>query len=693
MTQVIKSDKALIISRIDYFDKGYRRGLLELVGKIAEYEKPGYLLINGGLVSYYGFIEQLKLRLECRKKQNLKKKAEEAEKPKAERELVLTTEQSKKEAREELIQEAVDELKEAIPKIVNKQGRNAKIYISIRNVTSYDGPIGQEIAERLQDARSDIFLWDPEGARFPFKYTDKVLWALSPSKAAWRGEYYSRPLQNIIKDKERILSLSLPDLWVGGCLASSVNKPAGGESTVHTISIPALHKIHRVQTSENQVGICIVEAPRDNDPLTVRIYDFRDILAKERELIPLPKALDEDPNASKQENESRNRQREIFKEVTSHVPTIGMLEDALPWERSTIERDIKEYNERGLEPSIILDRQSGKYDVDQSWLREKATYSFPNLKQLDQDAILGFGCLHAGYKTTQYKWFIDRLPELILRYDVNTLVGAGDYIAGLKHDLFSRGELIPSLSRYSEHEKLAAELIGNVLVRTFKSRFNIESQTLSKESSEQNIRNAVEKSLPYFRYDDGNHDEWVRDLGFNVLATFQERLAGYITKELANYLVKHGFNIYGIDELVLGHLIYNSEHVLDSGVTLSIRHPHQGRTLTWSGRAQQTLQATSGQVVALANFHTSVSVVEYNYETGPRLALQLGTIVAGTEFEDNMNKRVDTGVGIARVYSDPKTHRILITEIIWASPSKDEIVIWDTEEELNKTREKLYIKK
>ncbi|MEX2145202.1 MAG: hypothetical protein WD712_02405 [Candidatus Spechtbacterales bacterium] len=579
----------------------------------------------------------------------------------------------------ELVEEMAGGLAKAIPVIENDAGKPIKIYITTSPANNYDGPVGYEIAERLGELRSDIFVWDPDSARFPLKHSKKVLWILNPTKASWRGDYYSTAADRLVKDKEKQTAQKPPDVWVVGTGGSAINRPAGGELSTQRISVPVLHRLQEINTSENQVGICTVEISADSNFHKVRVYNFKDMMRDERDFIPDPEG-------------ATRRQLAILAQLRKEPSTIGMLEDALPWGRSTIQKDIEKYNATDLQPKIIL-RKNKNYDIESTWLQFKMRYSSLAIGKLNRSTILAFSCLHAGYRTTQYKWFLKRLPILMSKHDVDAIVDAGDNIAGLEHDLdHGAGELIAFLKTYSQQEYFAGEMIATIVVQYFQERFD---KCLAKRKgavTKKQIENIVKKSLIPIYLQLGNHDAWVEKHGFIALDTLRKAIKSYVAEGIREHLATKGQFLPNVREMVDEHVHYGSEHMLGT-ITMSTRHIRNGRMTTSSGRAQQTLNATKGQVVVLGNYHVKIAVHEWNHVMGQRFILQVGTIASGTDFESNMNKLVDTGVGIAKIYSDPNNkNRIYLTEVIWDSPSSEEIIEYSSDEDmLNEFRKELGI--
>ncbi|MDX1535794.1 MAG: hypothetical protein R3346_03480 [Candidatus Spechtbacterales bacterium] len=677
-----KTDRFIIASRLDYPSDGARRGLWLNLANTAVEEEADFIIIAGGLTSHYGIGDRIKEATAKGVAEQKALKAAQKDLPKEEREDdIPTLVQVRKNVRESVLSLIAHELAEMIPVVIDKDGKPLKYYVTTSRAHSYDGPYGMEVVRRLAGLREDIIYWDEESARFELKHNeDKVLWVLNPEKAPWRGKYYSTTATRLVQDKIKQTSQSLPDLFVVGCLAASLYEPAGGEKPVPMATVPGLHKLQEVKTSENQVGFLAVEFSSERRVPLVRTYSLKDLVKEERSFIQTPDGLEDDDGLSKRKRHQRERQRTILRQVIKDIPTIGMLEDALRWKRSTIERDIENYNNQGFEPAIISSAdESNKYDVSREWLQYDLDYPQPSKDDMVEDTFLTFCCLHAGYKHTQYRWFVQRLPEIIQENNIQCLVGCGDFIAGLKHNLDRRDELLPGMNNYVKQEKYAAELVGQVIISVFRERFDACLSRKRKKPDAKKLEKMLHESLIDFRFWRGNHDEWVQDLGFEPLNTFRIHLASFIVEGVYEYLAELGFALSNVSDIVRSHIFYSQEHTLPSGLTLSVRHPHQGRMQTSSGRAQQTLSATPGRVVALGNFHTSIAVQEWNSNDGQRLAVQTGTITSGTDFEYNMNKLVDTGVGIARVLSDPKTNRIFITDLSWDSPAEEDIINFDND--------------
>ena len=258
---------------------------------------------------------------------------------------------------------------------------------------------------------------------------------------------------------------------------------------------------------------------------------------------------------------------------------------------------------------------------------------------------MAFGCLHAGSVHSDYEYFVDEMPKFIERECATILVGAGDFVEGLKHGLIERGEVIAGMN-YTVQEKMAARMVAKVLLKVFEARFRGEGIKTSKR-----LKVAIKKALLDFIYIPGNHDEWEEDLGIEPLASFHLELVSRVTKGITKIVKERGRvrSLNGdIAETVsskITNVLYET-YRLPSGVDIEVYHPHMGRATTTSLRAENQLGfARKAQVVIIANFHTAVEVELWEEGRGQRVALQVGTNKHMTKFESNMAKKVDFGYG------------------------------------------------
>ena len=625
------------ISRLDYGSPGFRNGLIELASQVSKKEGLRFIVLAGGLVSFPHLRKEFTtfaLRQIARK-----------------RRFYLPSEDKKKRkiedldaAREWLLDDIAKQVARVLPKLRNRSGHFVRLYIVTSPAPNYDGWIGQEIAQRLRGyGRRDIRYMGEGSARISLKNLNKVIGVLVPEKASWRSKYFSTAVDRLIEDEEKQTSQPLPDLWLIGCTASSLLRPRGERKRSY-VSVPALHRLKQVHTAENQVGIRVLEFQPTG--FLVRTYNFKDYTAQERRWVPDP--------------EGTPLQKSIVAELKNRgAMTIGMFEDVLRVSRREIANAIRTLNESEYRPAIRLDSDSDFYDFDSAWIQNKLKYPLVSAKTCREDVLLNFGCLHAGSIYSEYEFFLKNVPQFILQRGANVLVGAGDLIEGLEHDLDKRGESMRGWN-YTDQENLAAKLIGRVMLRVFKARLTKAAETFKKKPSARKLKSLVESSLITFLYREGNHDTWVLKRGVVPLSFFGPSLVSYLTQGVAQVLKERGWQVPDLLGMVEAKVRYGEVHTLPSGLGITLLHPFMARAMTSSLRAQHTLDMAVTPVVVLANFHVAISVDQWDSDFGQRVSQQVGSIVWKTEFEHGKLKTLDVGVGYLRILSCEG--RILMTE-------------------------------
>ena len=405
----------------------------------------------------------------------------------------------------------------------------------------------------------------------------------------------------------------------------------------------------------------------NNSGYKVYSYSAKDLLAHERELVPLPENLG--TIATK-----------ILKTIQRYGQlTAGQIAEKLQTTKEKIEESIqnlKNSTEEGFDkwPGIHLVGLSGKYDFNLKWIQRNLRYGLAELledSQLKEDRILAFGCMHAGSVHTDYHYFTETLPAFILEEEVDTLVGAGDFIEGLKHDLMLRGEIIGN-ANYTQQEKLAAHMVAKVILKVFETRFK---KCLSKNpcKTERSFRKILDKCLLKFVFIPGNHCSWTQDEGFTPLDTFEVNLRGEVFGGVEDIVVKHGcLFLANLLKIVSEKIIRNEKFETGSGLKTAITHPYMSRTKTQSIRVQEAFgKFPEANIVIVANFHVGIYVQEHSPSVGERCGLQVGTIKLRSSFEDHKLKTVDHGVGLLVVQS--LNGRIIATQNeFFSKPSREE---------------------
>ncbi|OGC38266.1 hypothetical protein A2V54_02140 [candidate division WWE3 bacterium RBG_19FT_COMBO_53_11] len=664
--QPSQSETIGLMSRLDWGSPGFRQGLIELAFQHFEKEGVRFVILAGGLVSYphlkrqTGNIEMLLNLWEEEFGGDFAEDEEVEGAEDAEGETVDAKdadddhgEDNQKPSRKERIAQArqilfdrwAEEIAETLPKLHNSSGHLVRIYIVTSPAPNYDGWIGREIARRLTAYRPDIRYWGEESVQLPLKYQNKIVWVLGPEKASWRSKYFSTAVDRLIEDEEKQTSQALPDLWVVGCTASSLQRPKGEKKRPY-ISVPALHRLKGINTAENQVGIRVVEFfPQGH--FLARNYNFKDYTAQERRWIPDP--------------EGTPMQKSIVAELKSKgAMTIGMLEDALQVSRQEISEALEALNQSGYKPDIYLDEDSQLYDFNSTWLQTELKYPMVAEDTCREDTLLNFGCLHAGSVFTEYEFFVNEVPKIMLRQGSKVLVGCGDLIEGLEHDLDKRGETMAGMN-YTNMERLAAWMIGQVILKVFETRFDEALRNFKEKApGRKQLRSLVEECLVTFLYREGNHDAWVLKRGVIPLAVFGPSLVSDLANGIAKILKERRLKLPGLHGIAEAKVRYGEVHQLPSGMGVTLLHPFMARALTSSLRAQQTLELAKTPVVISANFHVAINVDQWDSDFGQRVAQQVGSIVWKTEFEHGKLKTLDVGVGHVRILSHEG--RILMTE-------------------------------
>ncbi len=651
-------------SRIDYGSKGFRSGLLQCAAKVFVEEGVHFVVLAGGLVNERVLKEELRARLKgC--------KAEDG----------VSAADKRADIERHFYNECVNYLVEHIPHIQSPDPTKKWCKIYIVTSPAYDGEMGNVIAYRLARHRRDIIHWGEGEATLPTKQAGRDVCVLTASKTAWlRGDYYSTPVERVIKDHLKKTKRLSASLTVVGCFGSDIQKPKG-ESKVAYCALPVLHEFYETRTgSENQIGVIVVEYAQGSDVPTERTYSFNDVVANERQFIGAPKDV-------------TKRQLAVVEALKRRGSlTVGLLAHELGFKnRSKLQEDIDKLNlvkASGDWPGLVLDGGSHKYDFNPEWIREHLVYK-QDKGDFREDSLVAFACLHAGCITTDYDFFVNEVPKVMLARGSKILVGAGDFIEGLKHDLILK-EVYGGLD-YTRQEKFSASLVAEVLLRVFKG--NLLPLIASRvRVSDEILRGWVNDSLPTFIYISGNHCQWTVSYGFHALETFGCELRETVIKGVRKVLDDCKVQLSGVAGLVRSKIIETSSYKLpNSGLKIEIFHPHMSRTKTTSIRPQEMMgfAKDSTAVVVGGNFHVAESVGEWSRLTGQRKCLQVGTIKWTSGFEANKLKIVDKGVGYLRVKT--LNGRIVMTEVAFygsdppSKPLSNEDILTDLKHRFNIT--------
>ncbi len=305
-------------------------------------------------------------------------------------------------------------------------------------------------------------------------------------------------------------------------------------------------------------------------------------------------------------------------------------------------------------PGIVYREKSKKYYFNLDYVQRFLKYA-TSTSQVSEDRIVSFACMHAGSRETDYQFFVNEVPDIILRQNATILVDAGDTKEGLKHNLDKKGEIIPGMANNTIQEKFAAHLVGRVILKVFMERFAAQFKECDKSKlTPDKISEMVSKALLLFIYILGNHDLWETEDGHEPLVVFRGILVRFLTDNIHEYLTAQKLPYQPWTKLVESKILCQEFYELPSGLKLSIQHPHMARAKTTSIRPQEMMdygKRVECQVTIGANFHVSESVDEWDMDLGQCHCQQIGTIKHGSNFERHKMKTVDQGVGYLRVVS------------------------------------------
>lgn len=694
----IESLRIGLVSRIDYGSDGFRQGLLELAAEIFRKENVHFVVLAGGLVSGRAVIKKLKIlvrdfrllekpqkkliremdkikdgikSLEKRNSQSLSEQRElnrlRARLSEIEKELDMIDPQLRILARKirELSPEAMaGKLAKHLPRFKNAKGETVKFYVVLSE--AYDKAVGIETGILLARLRpqDEMRLYDDNAVSLPLwsgKAHEKKLEVLTPTRAVWmRGDYYSTPVERMIKDRSKQSASAAPDLRLCGCFGSSITKPKG-EAKEPYVSVPVLSRIEETTVNENQIGVQVVEVYSDRAVPVVRDYPFKDLISRERMFIGLPA-------------EMSSRRRKCIEALKEHGKrTTGLISDDTGLSRESVKKTLDKLRVRNGKlrktwPGVVYDELSDRWDFALEWVMKKLRYQLPQ-GELKVDSKVEVCCTHFGSLDTDYPYLANEVPKVMLEYNVNILVNAGDSVEGLKHNMMQRGELYAGMN-LTQQERGSGLMFAGIILKVFKVRFdqllaNQDAKNIPKEK----VAELILGALVTYIYILGNHDLWDTDSGHQPLATKIDTMILKITKEIEKILAEKGLNkVDNLISLVRSKIVTDpaGRFTLPSGLRMAVMHPHMSRAKTTSLRPQEMLdKANDCQVVVGGNFHVGEALGVWEPALGQRLCTEIGTMKHGSPFEDNKLKTVDQGFVYTRIESI--AGRIVRTEVTFYS--------------------------
>lgn len=638
------------VSRIEYGSEGFRQSLVDAGFQKFREEGTHFNVLGGGLIHKAAITKQLKEWV----------KTKLTAIPARER-----TAELKKELEDAFCLRVAKDLARIIPSATVPDQENPErekpVDLFVMTSPAFDGDIGETIAGLLSEIRPDIRLWHKGGDRIFVKYVDKIIWVLAPEKATWmRNDYYSTAVERVIKDKIKQTSQSSPNLYVVTCFGSSINKPMG-ELKYRYISTPVLHRIEETRVAENQIGVRVLEylpaETAEQEHYLVRTHTLKDLVAQELlSIVPPPDATP-----------TQKKIIEIMKARNWVTP--GMLRYMLDLAPDAIEKEMKSLlrkkpvQKKGENfPGIIFTESSKKYYFNLPWIQRKLRYAVPQ-GALQEDRVVSFACLHGGSVETDYEFFVNEVPRIILERGATVLVGAGDITEGLKHNLDKKGEIVAGMNNTDIQQIFSASLVNAVLMRVFEKRFEQSLAALKEKPDAKAVYALIRACLIAFNYIPGNHDLWDVAEGHLPLKIFHDTLVKLLAQSITKAVTQKGLPLIDLDGLMNAKVGRTEFFELPSNLKVCVQHPHMSRTKTTSIRPQEMLDYAKRhgcQVSIGANFHTSEHVEEWDMDLGQCVSHMIGTIKHGSDYERNKMKIVDQGIGYMRIVS--KDGRIFMSE-------------------------------
>lgn len=646
-----------LLSRVDFPSEGYRRGLLLQAVDIFARQDVHFIIIAGGLIAERHVREKTrKLTQRIKQLEKQIKALEKADDPATAPEIRKLAAKANRfrEFLEELTAEKMaEQLAAQLPTFKNAKGETVNVYVFPS--PTYDGDVGAQVCQLLADLRKeDIRIYHSEDDVIAVRQAQKTLEVVVPVKSPWRGDYYSTPAERALKDRMKHSASDQADLYVVGCFGSSINKQRG-EIAWPYVTVPVIHNLQGVRVNENQVGVAILTMSRDRPDPIFRVEPLKDMINGERKTIVLPRNLPA----------RRRRLVELIREEGR--TSTGVLASKTRLSASTVMRELEplDNRERGRRPSnwpgLRYDEEARRWDFDNYWMRENHRYpDLPKPEARQVDSIVAYGCLHAGCIYTDYGYFLKEVPRVMLQMGATTLVGAGDFVEGIKHPDDVYGGL-----NVTQQEMFAGALIASINVDVFRGRFEEALARSGRHPSPEAVVQLVNASLVMNPLIPGNHDLWSLKDGHTPLVvmtmTAIDRIYADVSaileaKKLAcpNLLdlIKAKFVVFSVGSGDRVARISRGQYVLPSGLKMTILHPWMARAQTTSIRPQQMLQmGKDSQIVIGANFHVSEFVGEWKPQLGQRVCVEVGTMKTHSNFEDNKLKVVDHGFTYLRVES------------------------------------------
>jgi len=627
--------------------------LMRLLKEIAESDEANFMPGLGDIIAGQYLERELKGRIAFERqlvKDTNKTRRENGEEP-----IPLDEYQ----IRSDFVREAAEEFSNFLPKI---EGKNYHIGVAEK---VFDKHIGVEILERLCRIRSDVRLvgqrdegeeYDAE-PKLPLRTSGfEEARAIMPRRKPWFYRIITSFMQTLINRHAQRTFSPPPSMILVGCTGTQADLPF--YKGVYSVSVPALNKIDEVVSTENMVGVVVVKVIAENGRVRLvrRAYNFRPIIAKEREFV-VPEG------ATKLEKQVLT----ALKHSPASLNTIHFrINDALKKKsrngrrpklvsREEIEEAIKALLARDI---IVYRRNSNWYAIDDKKRSEIQVTLKDLLKGTRLVKHIILSCVHTGALKSFYRTFRRYLYKRA--WDADAIFEVGDPTQDLAHQGEYTGEVLPDLLTPDKQEWMAAAIRAkDLLLPIFKLR-------LKKWIGEAKppLEALLRKCLIWYVFTPGNHPAWKHyRKGTLVLEDFETKLRQFLVEGIIEILVKEGrqvdFNVVKqvVDEKVIR--VGENGIVTVDGVTVGVKHPSKARTESKSHRIQdvveyfwRTFRDLASRVakksklgfalVYLANFH-EMAATHVSMFGKVVLGVMNGAYLKDTSFETSKDKVVDYG--------------------------------------------------
>lgn len=585
-----------------------------------------------------------------------------------------------------------------LPKI---EGVNYHFVISEK---VFDQPIGARVLKRLRDKikRGDVRLigeridgtFDPE-VKIPLRLRGvEPLRVIVPRKAPWFYRIITSFMQRLIGSFVPRTFSQKPSLIIVGCAGTNAYLPF--YEGVPCVSVGTLHKIDEQRSTENMVSVTVIkmvvtkyaEEEKPRVQIIDRTYDFRPVVAKERELTIPQKA---------------NKTEQLVFQALSHSPaspntilfrinTKGVKNGK---NRPIGAEQLKETLDRLIKEGVVQYRKYSNHYVISEQHRQGVKITLADLlveTKIVKHAVTS--CFHGGALKTLYHTDLNYLPGKI--WDADAWVDNGDQIQGLAHQYEYNGEVLPGYNGTDKQEILTAAIRARNILEIFQIRLQLLDPKERKKFSSEEL---IQKCLIKYVFEVGNHPSWGHhNKQALILWIYESELKKRLVEGILEICEKEVLPApYPLVRKIVEEKVtrVGETKIADiEGVLAGVKHPFKGRTLSKSHRIQdvtdfiwRVFQLLAGKLAKLAkgfaltyvgNFHeaAAVHVVKFNETT---LGVMTGAYLKDTQFETNNDKVVDFGHALVTACLN-KEGRLVYSEVEFDNyihPDDERIVFAD----------------